>query len=111
MGIRDLRIPTEPDGSVRVHFARHDPSRFVSAADVLAGKFDRQLFERKLVLIGVTALGLSDYQATPVADRMSGVEIHAQLLEGIFDGDLLSRPLDDQVVGGHTTGQRQPRSV
>ena len=92
VGIRDLLVPTEPDGSVRVHFARHDPSRFVSAADVLAGTFDRQLFERKLVLIGVTALGLSDYQATPVADRMSGVEIHAQLLEGIFDGDLLSRP-------------------
>ena len=92
VGIRDLLVPTEPDGSVRVHFSRHDPARFVSAADVLAGTADRRLFERKLVLIGVTALGLSDYQATPVADRMSGVEIHAQLLEGIFDGALLTRP-------------------
>jgi adenylate cyclase len=53
---------------------------------------DRQRLERKLVLIGVTALGLSDYQATPVADRMPGVEIHAQLLENIYDADLLSRP-------------------
>ena len=92
VGIGDLLIPTESDGSVRVHFGRHDPSRFVSAADVLAGTVEPHLFERKLVLIGVTALGLSDYQATPVAERMSGVEIHAQLLEGIFDGDLLSRP-------------------
>ena len=92
VGINDLLIPTESDGSVRVRFARHDPSRFVSAADVLSGTAELHLFERKLVLIGVTALGLSDYQATPVAERMSGVEIHAQLLESIFDGDLLSRP-------------------
>jgi adenylate cyclase len=92
VGVGDLLVPTEPDGSVRVHFSRPDPARFVSAADVLAGKVDRQALERKLVLIGVTALGLSDYQATPVADRMAGVEIHAQLLENIFDTDLLSRP-------------------
>jgi CHASE2 domain-containing sensor protein len=87
----ELFIPTEPDGSVRVHFARPDPARFISASDVLAGKIDPQQLERKLVLIGVTALGLSDYQATPVVDRMPGVEIHAQLLENIFDADLLSR--------------------
>ncbi len=92
VGIGNLFVPTEPDGSVRIHFGRPDPARFLSAADVLAGKVDPHLLERKLVLIGVTALGLSDYQATPVADRMSGVEIHAQLLENIFDTDLLSRP-------------------
>jgi adenylate cyclase len=92
VGVGDLFVPTEPDGSVRVHFTRPDQARFVSAADVLAGKTDPHVLERKLVLIGVTALGLSDYQATPVADRMAGVEIHAQLLENIFDADLLSRP-------------------
>jgi adenylate cyclase len=77
---------------VRVHFSRPDQKRFVSAADVLAGKVDPHVLERKLVLIGVTALGLSDYQMTPVADRMPGVEIHAQLLENIFDSALLTRP-------------------
>ena len=92
VGIGGLLVPTEPDGSVRLRFSRTDPSRFVSAADVLAGTVDLHQFERKLVLIGVTALGLSDYQATPVTERMSGVEIHAQVLESIFDGDLLSRP-------------------
>jgi adenylate cyclase len=92
VGVGDLFVPTEPDGSVRVHFTRSDQARFVSAADVLAGTADLHQFDRKLVLIGVTALGLSDYQATPVTERMSGVEIHAQVLESIFDGDLLSRP-------------------
>jgi hypothetical protein len=34
---KDLLVPTESDGSVRVRFGRHDPSRFISAAEVLAG--------------------------------------------------------------------------
>jgi adenylate cyclase len=92
IGIGDLSIPTQQDGTVWIHFARSDPARFVSATRVLAGTIEPSRFERKLVLVGVTAVGLSDYRATPVADHMAGVEIHAQLLEDIFDGDLLSRP-------------------
>ncbi len=92
VGIGDLRIPTQRDGSVWMHFARTDPSRFVSATRVMSGAVDPGRFEKKLVLIGGTAIGLSDYRATPVADRMAGVEIHAQLLENIFDRDLLFRP-------------------
>jgi serine phosphatase RsbU (regulator of sigma subunit)/CHASE2 domain-containing sensor protein len=92
IGIGDLSIPTQRDGSVWIHFARSDPARFVSATSVLAGTVDPGRFEKKLVLVGVTAVGLSDYRATPVADHMAGVEIHAQLLEDLFDRDLLSRP-------------------
>jgi serine phosphatase RsbU (regulator of sigma subunit) len=88
----DLAIPTEPDGTVWLHYSPHDPARFVSAADVLSRAVGASAFERKLVLVGVTALGLTDAHATPVARRMPGVEIHAQLLEGLFDGTLLTRP-------------------
>ena len=92
VAVGDLVVPTEPDGRVWLHYSRHDPSRFVSAADVLGGRVAADRFEGRLVLIGATALGLSDYQATPVADRMAGVEIHAQFLEAVVDGTLLSRP-------------------
>ena len=68
------------------------PARFVSAADVLAGAVAPDVFEHKLVLVGVTALGLSDRRTTPAAGRMDGVEIHAELIESILDGALLSRP-------------------
>jgi len=92
VSIGDLSIPTQHDGSVWIHFSRSEARRFVSAASVLAGAVEADRFERKLVLVGVTATGLSDYRATPVTNRMAGVEIHAQLLEGIYDHDLLSRP-------------------
>jgi len=88
----DLVIPTEPDGTVWIYYAPSPPARSVSAADVLAGSVPPTDFTRKLVLVGVTALGLTDAHATPLARRTPGVEIHAQLIEGIFDGRLLARP-------------------
>lgn len=92
IGIGELFIPTAPDGSVWVHFSERNFDRFVSASEVLSGTADPQLFESKLVLIGATGLGLLDHQPTPLGVRMPGIEIHAQLLEGIFDNTLLRRP-------------------
>jgi serine phosphatase RsbU (regulator of sigma subunit) len=92
VAVGDVAMPTERDARVWVHFSRRRPDRFVSAEGVLAGRIDPARFAGRLVLIGVTALGLSDYSATPVGDRMTGVELHAQLLEGIVDRALLSRP-------------------
>jgi serine phosphatase RsbU (regulator of sigma subunit)/CHASE2 domain-containing sensor protein len=90
--VGDLGVPTQPDGTLWLPYAPHDPSRFVSATDVLTGRADLRQFERKLVLVGVTAVGLGDHHPTPVSSRMAGVEIHAQLLEALFDGERLARP-------------------
>ena len=87
-----VSVPTQADGRLWVHYTPHDPSRFISAADVLDSKVDPAELERKLILLGVTALGLIDYQSTPLGERMPGVEIHAQVLENVFDGALLMRP-------------------
>ncbi len=92
VGVGGFVLPSEPDGGAWIHYTGHDPDRFVSAVDVLAGRADPELFQNRLVLIGVTALGLSEDLATPVGDRMPGVEIHAQLIENIVEGSLLSRP-------------------
>lgn len=92
IAIGDLAITTEADGAVWMHFGPRDATRFVSAIDVLTGRVPSRVFERKLVLIGATGLGLLDYQTTPLGVRMPGVEVHAQLLENIFEGDLLRRP-------------------
>ena len=92
MSVGALSVPTEPDGAVRVYFSTHRADRFVSAVDVLDGKVDAEQLRRQLVLIGPTAIGLHDHQATPVGERMAGSEIHAQLLENLIDGTLLRRP-------------------
>jgi serine phosphatase RsbU (regulator of sigma subunit) len=92
VSIGDLRVPTQEDGRLWIHYARHDASRFVSAADVLDSDVDPAAIERKLVLVGVTGLGLIDERGTPLGEPMPGIEIHAQALENVFDGALLMRP-------------------
>ncbi|HET7766219.1 MAG TPA: SpoIIE family protein phosphatase [Burkholderiales bacterium] len=88
----DLSVPTQPDGRIWVHYTPHDPDRFISAAELLDGHVESARIDRKLVLVGVTGLGLIDYQSTPLGERMPGIEVHAQVLESVFDGDLLMRP-------------------
>ena len=92
VGVGNGLIPTEPDGHVRIHFSFRSPERFVSAVDVLQGRVDPETLRRRLVIIAATSLGLGDYHATPIGERMPGAEIHAQLIESLVDGTLLSRP-------------------
>jgi len=92
IGVGDTVIPTNPDGTVWVHFSAHDEARFVSALDAIRGDIDPELIRGKIALVGATALGLLDYQTTPLGERIPGIEIHAQILENIFENSLLRRP-------------------
>jgi serine phosphatase RsbU (regulator of sigma subunit)/CHASE2 domain-containing sensor protein len=85
-------VPVQRDGSMWLRYSRHDQTRFVSASRLLAGEADPELLRSKLVLIGVTGVGLLDYKATPLGEQVPGVELHAQLIEQIFDGTYLVRP-------------------
>jgi serine phosphatase RsbU (regulator of sigma subunit)/CHASE2 domain-containing sensor protein len=91
--VGDVEVPAQEDGKAWVHFSRHDPSRFVSAADVLEGRDDPSLLEGKIAMLGVTALALLDQHTTARGEQLPGIEIHAQLVENIFEGALLTRPV------------------
>jgi adenylate cyclase len=92
VAVGDFVVPTEEDGAVRIYYSPHSTARFVSAVDVLAGKVDPARLAQKLVLVGVGGKGLVDSHATPLGETMSGSEIHAQLLENLYDHTLLRRP-------------------
>ncbi len=91
VGVGDVRVQTEKDGANWIDYSPHDPTRFISAADVLAGKVAPDAFNGKLVLIGVTGLGQVDQQLTPLG-RMPGSEIHAEFLENVAAGRWPQRP-------------------
>jgi CHASE2 domain-containing sensor protein len=88
----DVAIPLQSDGSFWMHYGKNDPERLVSADNVLTGKASPELLRGKLVLIGIVSYGLQDSYPTPLGDPISGVELHAQVLEQIFDGRFLRRP-------------------
>ncbi len=90
--LAELRLPAEDDGTMHLRYTPHDPERFVSALDVLEGRIAREKLENKLVLIGITGLGLLDHQVTVLRESVPGIEIHAQLIEQLFDNAHLERP-------------------
>lgn len=66
--------------------------RYLSAVDVIKGKVAPDILADKIVLIGTTVPGLYDLRATPVSPNYPGVEIHANVIASILDGNFLHRP-------------------
>jgi len=87
-----FRLPTDEHGRLWVHFNHTDPHRYVSAKDVLQGSVPPERVRGKLILIGTSAIGLSDNKTTPLDPVVPGVEIHAQIIESILTNALLSAP-------------------
>lgn len=92
VGVTGLNIPTDRNGQLWVYFSPRDPARYVSAKDVLEGRVPAGKVSRKLVLIGTSAVGLYDVKTTPIDPVMSGVEVHAQVLENVLTRSVLSYP-------------------
>ena len=87
-----FEMPTDRNGQLWVHFAPHDPARYVSALDLFEGRVPADRVAQRLVLIGTSAAGLLDQKTTPNDPAMPGVEIHAQVLESILSKSVLSQP-------------------
>ena len=62
---------------------------FQSEEQLLAGEkadVDPVAFKGKVVIVGATAAGLYDQKAVPFAQKMSGPEIHANIVDSILSG-------------------------
>lgn len=66
--------------------------RYVSAADVLAGRLPADSLKDKIVLVGTTAPGLLDLRVTPVGQVYPGVEAHANLISAWLDDKVTLKP-------------------
>ncbi|WP_162824635.1 CHASE2 domain-containing protein [Saccharospirillum mangrovi] len=65
---------------------------YVSATDVIRGQADPDVFANALVLIGTSSVGLADLRTTPVGTQFPGVEVHANLLNGLLAGNFPYTP-------------------
>jgi adenylate cyclase len=87
-----IRVPLSTDGTVYVPYRAGAPFRYISAAQVLAGKAPLGQLENRIVLLGSTAPGLTDLRVTPFYKDFPGVAIHANLIAGIHGGTTRSMP-------------------
>jgi adenylate cyclase len=90
-------LPTDRHGLIYPYFTPSYEARYISAADLLNGSYDAARLNGAAVLLGSSALGLTDQDQTPLG-LMPGVEVWAQALESMLTGNLLRRPAYLNVV-------------
>lgn len=84
------QIPTDSQAQVLVPYvgkswlSGEGQYPYISATDVMHDNVDPQLLDGALVLVGTTASGLFDLRPTPLEAVYPGVEVHANLLNGIL---------------------------
>ncbi|MCD6585780.1 MAG: CHASE2 domain-containing protein [Desulfobacteraceae bacterium] len=96
--IGDLQIPTDELGRIMVNY-RGAAKKFphISVTDILNDRVDPRQLKDKLVIVGVTAIGVYDLRVTPFDTNFPGVEINANLIDSILSRDFLYQPALVQV--------------
>lgn len=86
-------VPVTRQGTAFMRFKGPGFShRFISAVDLLNNRYDPADIRDKMVLIGSSAVAMSDIHPTALDPHFPGVEISAVLIENILDKTLMQMP-------------------
>ncbi|MGZ4968948.1 MAG: CHASE2 domain-containing protein [Methylobacter sp.] len=93
LDIEGFHIPVDQSSTLLVPYrGRQGSFPYISATDVLNGVADIDKLKDKIVIVGTSAAGLLDLRVTPVQNVYPGVEVHANILSGLLDQTIKSRP-------------------
>lgn len=85
-----MEIPTDEVGGFVLNYrGPRDTISTLSAADILQGKVAGEALAGRMVLLGVTAIGVYDAHSTPFGPSFPGLEIQANVAENIISGDYI----------------------
>ena len=100
VGVKELKlgnieIPTDGVGRLVVNFrGKGGYYQHLSAVDIINGDFNVDDVKNKFVLVGTSAVGLFDLRSIPFDIAIAGVEVHANAIDNILEGDYLYHPAD-----------------
>ncbi len=91
----DNEIPMNPSEDKTMYLINYyGPGRtfkYISFSDVFFERVNPEELKDKLVIIGVSALGVYDRRPTALDSEFPGVEVHANVIENILNQDYLVR--------------------
>lgn len=91
----DFEIPTDRFGRMYVNYRGGKQTfKYLSLIDIYNNEFDPKEVEGKFILVGTSAAGLLDLRAMPFDSAYPGVEIHANAIDNILQGDFISKPTE-----------------
>lgn len=89
----DRRIPLDGQGNLLLAFrGPRNSYRYLSAAEVLAGKLPAGSLHGGVAIVGAWASGLGDRHVTPVDKAFPGMEVHAVVIDTLLAGTFLLEP-------------------
>jgi len=91
--VGEIAIPVDEHSGVLVpYIGRQHSFEYISATDVLNKKVSKNKLENKIALFGTSAAGLLDLRTTPLEKSFPGVEVHANIIQGILDQTIKHKP-------------------
>ncbi len=88
-----VTIPVDENVSAFIPYrGKRGSFKYISLADVYYDKVPKADLKDKIALIGTTAPGLLDLRSTPVGSVYPGVEIHANMITAMLDGNFKQKP-------------------
>jgi adenylate cyclase len=92
--VGDVFVPTQPNGDAWLHFSAFRQERYIPAAEVLERRVAADAIKDKIVIVALTGVIGVDSKTTPLdKDAVPGAEVHAQLIESLYDRRFLERPI------------------
>lgn len=90
--LNDIKIPVSPDGTAPINFYNSgDNIPTLSASLILNQEYPLENLKNRIILIGVTDLGVSDFKSTPVDETMPGIELQAHFLKNFLLNEVIYR--------------------
>ena len=91
--IGTMDLPVNRFGQMEINYRGPERSfPHVPVTDILRGETSPDLLRDKIVLVGVTAIGVYDLRVTPFENNFPGLEIHANAVDNVLSGEFLRRP-------------------
>jgi len=92
ISLNNIEIPTDRHGRILVNFRGKEKNfKYYSAIDIYNNNFKKEELEGKIALVGTSAAGLLDLRATPFESVYPGVEVHANVIDNILQGDFIQK--------------------
>jgi len=91
--IGELVIPVDEHAAVLIpYLGQKNSFTYISAIDVLNKNAPVEDLSGKIALFGASAPGLQDLKTIPLQAAFPGVEIHANIIQGILDQSVMHQP-------------------
>jgi len=100
MFLKDQLLPANLNMQMLINY--YGPQKtfaHYSFYDVLNDKIAQRAFKDKIVLIGLTGIGVADTEATPLSPVFPGIERQATIISNILNRDFISKPVWADLFG------------